>query len=265
MKILTLGPSGSFSSAAARKFDAKAEIFFESTNANVVRTFMKSKQYDYAIIPIENTTNGIVRESLDAMYEYRPKIYSGLTLDIHYCLAAQSAKFSKILSHPQALAQCRDYLYKNYPKIHLEGVASTAYAAELAAESSEFAALVSELAAKEYKLKIIKRKIEDTKNNKTKFLILGRKENPKKQKYTSLVIKPNLDCSGLLLKLLMPFSYLDINLTRIESRPVRGEMGSYLFYLDCEGDFRDPKIKEVVKILNTGSLAQEVYLFGSYS
>lgn len=265
MKILTLGPDTSFSSEAARRFNKKAELYFESTNANVVESFTKSKKYDYAVIPIENTTHGIVRESLDAMYQYRPKIYGGLSLDIHYCLSSKSKKFQKIVSHPQALAQCRDFLHKNYPKLSLEGVASTAYAAEMAAGDDAFAAIVSPLAAKHYKLKVIKKKIEDSKNNMTKFLILGRKENPKKQKYTSMVIKPNTDCSGLLLKVLMPFNYLDINLTRIESRPIRGQVGDYLFYLDCEGDFRDAKLIELIKILKTGKIAQEIYVFGSYS
>ncbi len=263
MKILTLGPKGTYSNIAALKFNKKAEISYVDSISHAFTNFKKIK-CNFLLTPIENTTYGTVRETFDNLYESDLKIYAAIDLPIHHVLASKANKFQIICSHEQALAQCRTFLSQTYNDCVLKITASTAEAALLASKNENFAAVVSLETAKFYKLKIIAENIEDFQNNTTKFWIIGRKFNEKKQKYTSMVIRPKSDASGILLKILMPFNYLGINLTRLESRPVKGVNGQYLFYLDCEGDFRDKKLLELKKIFETGDLVKEFRIFGSY-
>lgn len=263
MKILTLGPKGTYSNIAALKFNKNAEIFYADSLADVFGNFQKMK-FDFLVTPVENTIHGTVREAFDNLYESDCKIYAAIDLPINHVLASKSTKFKIICSHEQALAQCRKFLVSKYKDYELKIVSSTAEAAVLASENEDCAAITNIETAKLYKLKVISENIEDFQNNKTKFWVIGRKFNEKKQKFTSMVIKPNSDASGILLKLLMPFNYLGINLTRLESRPMKGSNGEYLFYLDCEGDFRDKKLIELQKIFETGDLVKEFRIFGSY-
>src|SRR3989339_290589 len=260
MKILTLGPNGTYSSIASKKAFPKAQIEFADTVSHVFDEFKKNK-YDALVAPVENTIYGTERETFDNLYESNLKIYNSIDLEIHHCLASQDKNFKIIASHIQALSQCKNFLNKNYSKIKLFKTSSTAEAALLAQKNSDYACITNEETAKKYNLKIIHKNIQDFKNNKTKFWIISKKYNPKKQKFTSIVIKPNTDCAGLLLKLLMPFNYLNINLTRLESRPAKGENGKYLFYIDFEGDFRDQKSVELLKILKTGEVVEELKVF----
>ncbi|OGJ52085.1 hypothetical protein A2335_04080 [Candidatus Peregrinibacteria bacterium RIFOXYB2_FULL_32_7] len=265
MKIITLGPRGTYSHLAVQKFNKKAEVFFENTISEVLRIFKVKKNYDFAIVPFDNIIGGIVSETFDAMYDFDLKIYDSLDLEIHHCLASKKRKFDKICAHSQALVQCKNFISKKYPKIILQATDSNASAGILAQQDDKIAAILSYEGAKMYDLKIRHKNIEDFKGNKTKFWMIGKKANLKKGKFTSMMILPRCNRAGVLLKLLTPFNYLDISLTKLSSRPASGRAGEYIFYIECEGDIRDQKLQELLKILKTGDLIEELKIFGSYN
>lgn len=269
MKIATLGPKGTFSEQAVNYYlkDAgkKAEIIF-SSNISDVFNLVNNDIAEYGVVPLENLIDGSIGETLDLLYHSNLFVISEIIIKIHHCIASTSNSLKEIknvMSISKALNQCLGFIRKN--RLATIESLSTAEAMRLVSEKkqNDLAAIGPEIAAKEYRLKILQKNIEDKKNNVTRFVVISKEKNKKgKGEYkTSMVIHPTKDRPGLLRDLLESFSKRNINLTKIESRPTKLKLGEYLFYVDIEGHEEDLKIKEAFKEIE--KLAT-IKVFGSY-
>ncbi len=219
----------------------------------------------YGVVPIENSTEGTVSRTLDMFIESEVQIGGEIMMRISHDLLSLDGRpegISKIYSHPQALGQCRKWLRKNYPSVPLVETSSTAKAAQMAAEDPSAGAIASPLAARLYGLRVVKSQVEDYFHNYTRFLVLGRQcaERTGKDK-TSILISIS-HAPGALYRVLKNFSERGINLTKIESRPVRDRAWEYVFFIDFEGHQRDEPITGLLKELKESTLF--LRFLGSY-
>lgn len=202
---------------------------------------VQNKQTDYCLVPVENSIEGSVRMTLDTLaHDVDLKIDMELIWQVHNQLLAKDkiAKITKVISHSQALAQCREYLKKNYPLAELIEVSSTAHAAEIAAaQGRDYAAIASNRSAQLYNLTIIDKNIEDNRDNVTRFIFLSRKtENIISEKPEKMMLICRMDGSkaGSLCDVLEEFAKYKINMTHIESRPTKSGLGNYMFFFEIE-------------------------------
>jgi len=193
------------------------------------------------------------------------QINAEILLEISHDLLSLSGdlgRIRKVVSHPQALAQCRAWLEENLPDIPLVDVASTALAAQMVAEDDTAAAIASEQAGTQYGLKVAKHKIEDNPNNFTRFLVIGRNTPARSGRDKTSVMFSVKDEPGILYRMLEPFSSRGVNLSKIESRPLRKKAWEYIFFLDLEGHIEEPPIREAVEDLRQH--CQFLKILGSY-
>lgn len=264
MIIAALGPKGTYSHMAAMKYSKNAKIIFCEYISDAFE-LARQKKADMAIVPIENSLNGSVYETLDALYSNELRIISELTIPINHCLLSKTKNYKKIISHPQAIGQCLKFL-KTKKGIETINSSSTANAAMQASEDKSLAAIGNELMAKIYGLKIIKKNISDSNLNQTKFLAISKnpKTHPKKEKCkTYMALFTKKDRPGLLFDILSVFRLLNINLTKIESRPSKKKMGQYIFYIEFAGRTDDEEIKKAINHLK--KIVSEAKIFGSYN
>ncbi len=251
MKVATLGPKGTFSHEAVLKvFGEEAEIIFKKTIYDVLELVSK-KRVKYGVVPIENSLGGTVGMTLDSLMKHDVSILEEEVVPIRHNLVVNGQKngVKKIYIHPQTYAQCEAYLNKNYPKVEIIETSSNGKSAEILANSKEKgeAAVIPKIAAEIYKLKVIEENIQDNQFNLTRFLILG-KNGREKTGYdrTSIAIYPQVDRPGLLYDLLGEFAKRKINLTKIESRPSKGKIGDYIFFVDFCGHQDEKLVKEAL-------------------
>ncbi len=265
MKIGVLGPAGSFSEIAAKKYDKKAEIVFFKYIYEIFDAVKKGR-LDEGIVPIENMIEGTVREVLDKLYSTDLKINKQVIVPIRHCLASQSSGFRIISSHPQAIAQCSGFLKKYIEKgIDVRESTSTSAAMELARKEKDVAAIGSEYAAGLNGLNLIARNIENNHDNATSFYVISKEETEsrKKAKYkTHIALHPSEDRPGLLFDILAVFKIQQINLTKIESRPTEKKLGEYIFYIEFDGHQTDKNIQAALVFLR--SIIPTIKIFGSY-
>ena len=260
-----LGPKATFTQMAAiRQFGVSARLVPAKSVSAVFDEVIRGRA-QYGVVPVENSNEGIVSHTLDMFFESDLKIYAEIHVEISQCLLSLSGKMEdvrKICSHPVALAQCRKWLEENLPDVPQVDVSSTALAAQMAAEEGATAALASEVAATLYGLRIIKKKIEDNPNNFTRFLVISKTTpEPSGNDKTSLMFSVR-DEPGILYRMLEPFSKRNINLSKIESRPIKKKAWEYVFFLDLEGHINESAIQEAVEEL--GHYCQFVKQLGSY-
>ncbi len=252
INVAYLGPEGTFTQMAARERFGLATHFIPAANIQDVFQEVEQKRADYGVVPIENSTEGGVAFTLDMLVEADVKVCAEIYLAIHQCLLSQSGRmgqFQRIVSHPQALAQCRRWLLSHCPDVPVEEVASTAQAAQMTAKDSSLAAIASSLAHEFYGLEIVEENIENHAHNITRFLVIGtRFSSPTGDDKTSIVFSVK-DEVGILHRMLDPFAKNKINLTRIESRPLKNKPWEYLFYLDFNGHVEEPGISQALKQL----------------
>ncbi|MBD3360752.1 prephenate dehydratase, partial [Candidatus Peregrinibacteria bacterium] len=223
----------------------------------------------YGIIPIENKLHGTIRETLDALFHENVYIDDEIKIPVHHFLFAlkntKKRDIKRILSHSQALNQCKKYLKKNFPEASLEAFSSTAFATEklLKSKSRYVAVIAPEIAEENKKLKILDKNIEDKKGNSTIFIVI-KKGNvvSKKGKKTSVAFHFSKDSPGSLFTVFKDFADAGINLTKIESRPTKARFGDYIFYLDFEGGTSDPKIRRTLR--NVEKKVAKLKILGSY-
>lgn len=246
-----LGPEATFTHLATLKYFGKStELVPEGTIAKVFEA-VEHRRTDFGVVPIENSTEGVVGATLDCFQDSPLKINGEMTLPVsHHLLGRENLKsIHKIYSHPQALAQCRNWLEQNLPNIAVIEVESTARAAERAAEESHVAGIASEHAAETYGLKILKRNIEDNARNMTRFLILGGQSPSRSGHDKTSILFSVKDQVGVLYHMLEPFYKKKINLTKIESRPLKKKAWQYIFFVDIDGHYEDKKVKEAIQAL----------------
>lgn len=265
-----LGPLGTFTEEAAIKYckdtDIDRKIIPYQTISEVFRA-VRDDKIPEGIVPIENFLNGHVMETLDNLNKNGVKVKRAIVLPIHHCLIAISDvnNIKTIKSHPQALAQCSDYLDKNYPDVERIGTRSTASAMKEITENNlnNVAVIGSESGAKRYGLNILEKKIENNNLNKTMFIVISKEESEKSTKSrTSFVVSPTINKPGLLRSILGIFADENIDLKMIQSRP--DGKGSYIFYIDIEGHIKDENVSKAFEGLNNMLGNSAVKIFGSY-
>jgi len=247
-RIAFLGPRGTNSEEAARfLFTEEEDVFCPYSTIPDCLDAVAEEKIDFAVVPLENSIEGSVTLTLDwLIHKVSLPFLAELAIPIsqHLVVAAKDSlpslsEIKKVLSHPMAIAQCREFLRKNLPDAEIEYVSSTAEAPRLVGENPEepWAAVCSLTATKIYPVKILRGGIEDRKNNYTRFVVVGKKElkspDTERRKTTILVTLPS-DFPGALYQVLAAFAWRKINLSRIESRPTKTGLGNYHFVIDIE-------------------------------
>ncbi|MFZ5634930.1 MAG: prephenate dehydratase [Bacillota bacterium] len=268
-KVGYLGPRGTFTEAAARKYrgNDRVELVCRHSLPEIVAA-VKSGQLDEAVVPLENSTEGAVNQVLDLVAQVPGIMFCGeVIMNIHHNLlvrpGTEKSRISRVLSHPQALAQCREYLARELPGRETEETASTARAAAIVAASREpWAAIGTRLAAGNYGLEVLAEGIQDCAENATRFIVLGRNDADCSPRCRTSLIVAVKDRPGALYVVLREFALRDINLTRIESRPVKKRLGQYLFFMDLEGHRSEAAVSGAIEAI--AGKAAWLKILGSY-
>jgi prephenate dehydratase len=239
-RIAVLGPAGTFTEAAARRLFKGAMLDYKADVDDVFRSVASGK--GYGVVAIENSLEGSVSKNLEHLMAYDVKICGEVTLDINLCLMKkpESKSIDTILSHPHALAQCRRYLKKHYPKARLQPADSTTAAMQELSTLQNAAAIGPKQGARTYGLKIVDENVQDD-ASQTRFIALSKKGCKKARPTKTSIIYAVKDEPGALYSTLKIFSDAKINLTKIESRPSRRKLGEYVFYVDFENGILDAK------------------------
>ena len=265
IKVAYLGPKGTFTHLAGRRKLGSSAEFIPLRSIKGVFQEVCRGEVNFGVVPVENSSEGVVNHTLDMFLESTATIYGEISQEINHHLLSKATTLEEIktiYSHSQALAQCRNWIEENIPGPSIIEVSSTGRAAELAVDDPTTAAIASDLAAELYGLNVLGRHIEDSLNNYTRFLVLSNhaSERTKKSK-TSLMIHTK-DRPGGLCDLLRPFATHGINLTRIESRPSRQKAWEYVFFVDIDGHVDDEPVAKTLCELEMQTLGMK--LLGSY-
>ncbi|HET8704795.1 MAG TPA: prephenate dehydratase [Pseudomonadales bacterium] len=266
MRIAFFGPEGSFTHAAAQKhFGHAVELVPLATIDEVFRE-VESGAAHYGVVPVENSTEGVVNHTLDTFMDSSLKINGEVELRIHHHLltsdVTQPAAITRIYSHQQSLAQCRKWLDAHFPKAERIPVSNNAEAAKRVKGEWNAAAIAGEIAGEMYGLQFHARNIEDYPNNTTRFLIIGPKPAGRSGDDKTSIIVEARNKPGALFQLLEPFHRHNISLTRIETRPSKTSTWSYVFFIDFEGHEQDDIVKDILHELEKEAV--ELKLLGSY-
>lgn len=251
-EVSYLGPEATFTHLAGVKYFGQSARYKSMESIDEVFNEVEKQRVEYGIVPVENSIEGAVFSTLDSFMKYNVSICGELHLPITHNLVCRSGNMEDIqtvASHSQPLAQCREWLRKNMPNIPTLPVFSTGAAAQMAANNPNIGAISSELAIKTYDLQVVVKGIEDYQGNTTRFLVIG-PQSPSRsgQDKTSLLLGV-ADRPGSLNEVLTVLSAKNINLAKIESRPIKGKQWKYLFFMDMLGHMDDPVIKEGCSIL----------------
>ena len=261
MEAITLGPAGTYSHRAAGAV-ADEVIFSESVTA-IVET-VADGEYRRGVVPIENSIEGSVTETLDALADYEVSVVEEIVTPIRHALIARSPEFDVVASHSQALAQCRSFLEAEYPDATLEAVASTARGVEHAREDASVAAIAHPDNAGD-DLQVLAEDIQDRDSNATRFFAIApADEGSDAGGKSTVVVNPNANYPGLLLELLEAFADRDINLSRVESRPTGDRLGDYLFHIDFEAGLYERHARDAVEDVEEIAADGWVRRLGSY-
>ncbi len=267
MSVAYLGPEGTYTEAATVK--QFGHFVQTSPMASIDEVFreVESSDCNYGVVPVENSTEGMVNHTLDCLLNTTLRVCAEVELSIHHALmraksAAPELAITRIVSHAQSLAQCRAWLDQHYPGVPRAAVASNAEAAKQAAADPNLLAVAGEMAADRYDLRLLATRIEDNPNNKTRFLVLGKQYvGPSGHDKTSILVSVKNE-PGALLRVLSPFEANHIGLTRIETRPARSGDWSYVFFIDFDGHETQSEAEAALR--EVSNVALEVRVLGSY-
>ena len=270
LRLAYLGPAGTYSEQAALHYVAaaglEAALAPAPSNTAAIQAVAEGRA-DEAVAPIENSLEGSVTEVLDVLiHQVDLRIRREVVLPIEHCLLAPAGRSLEsvrvVLSHPQALAQCRGYLQRRLPAARTEAALSTVQAVEEALERDGAAAIAPRRAAEIYDVVVLAEGIQDDARNRTRFVVLGHDDAPPSgDDKTSLAFNLE-DRPGALVRVLQRFAEASINLTKIESRPAREALGVYVFLVDLHGHRRDPAVAAALEQVQT--LTTRLKIFGSY-
>lgn len=269
LTIAYLGPSGTYTEAAAvKQFGHFAQTRAVASIDEVFRE-VEAESVHYGVVPVENSTEGMVNHTLDCFMTSQLNICAEVELPIHHALMVNSAAdadqpITEILSHAQSLAQCRGWLDVNYPNAERTAVSSNAEAAQQVAnrKGEPLAAIAGGVAGERYSLRVLANSIEDHPDNKTRFLVIGRQlVGPSGNDKTSILVSTRNE-PGALYQVLEPFHEHGISLSRIETRPARSGDWSYVFFIDMEGHKSEPAVQRA--LAGVEKVAIEVRILGSY-
>ena len=263
-----LGPAGTFTEEALRGLDIDDIEHVPCATIDQVFSTVERGRADAGIIPIENSVEGSVNATLDALaFDSSLMIHREFVLDIRHALIVAPGvglrDITCVTSHPQATAQCRRWLATNLPSVPIEAANSTADAAQRAVAEPGVAAVGTRLAAELHGGEILEESIEDFADNKTRFVVVGRKKADRTgDDKTSLALFMHEDKPGALLMILSEFAYGSVNLTKIQSRPTKQVLGEYMFFVDLAGHAEDADVALALACLRLK--LREVKVLGSY-
>ena len=265
LKVAFLGPVATFThQACIQYFGLSGSLIPKKEIADVFEDVEKGRA-DFGVVPIENTAEGVVTHTLDMFVTSDLKVCAEVMFEVSLALLNKSGKvgdIERLCSHPHAIGQCKGWVKENLPDVQLVEVSSTAKAAELAGVEPEAAAIASSAAAELYNLRVIEKNIQDTANNYTRFLVIGKKSAEKTGCDKTSILFAIKDSPGALFKMLAPFADRGINLTKIESRPLKTKAWEYLFFVDMDGHITEKKLAEAVGGLESSAMFLKV--LGSY-
>lgn len=251
MQIAYLGPEGTFTQQAALKhFGHSVNCLSQASIADVFRE-VEAGGAHYGVVPVENSTEGVVTHTLDSFIDSSLNICGEVALRIHhhFLVTEGSVQPKKVYSHAQSLAQCRQWLDANWPGIERIAVSSNAEAARRASKDNDAAAIASEAAAELYGLQVATANIEDMPDNTTRFLIIGKQETDiSGEDKTSLLVASKNE-PGALYHVLAPFHEQGVSLTRIETRPSKSGTWNYVFFIDLEGHKNQEKVESAMSLV----------------
>jgi chorismate mutase/prephenate dehydratase len=229
-----------------------------------VFTEVSKHRADYGVVPVENSTEGVVTHTLDMFVDSDLKIVAQIVLPVQHCLLSKCRRerIKKLFIHPQSLGQCRAWVQANLPRAEIIETSSNARSAELAAAERNSAAIAGVLASEKYNVPILEYDIQDNAANATRFLVLGRQCSPPTGKDRTSIMFSIADRVGALYRSLTPFRRYRLNMTKIESRPSKRKAWEYFFFVDCDGHMEDSKVAKALKML--GEQCSYVKVLGSY-
>ncbi len=267
IKVAFQGERGAFSEVASKKFIGKNAMPVACSSFASLFDMVEKGKTKYGVIPIENSLIGSIHKNYDLLLERNLKVIGETYLRINHCLIAAKkvpvSKIQRVFSHPAALDQCRDF-FDAHPTVAPISYYDTAGAVKMLSESGLYnaGAIASPYAAEIYKMHIIRKSIEDEKSNFTRFLLLAKKEVVVKGKTKTSIVFSMKNEPGVLYKALSVFALRDIDLSKIESRPLRKKAWEYHFYVDIEGSVKEERVKKALDHL--GEITHFIKILGSY-
>ena len=269
-KYAYLGPAGTFTQAALLQITNPDDLLTPYANVTAALDAVRNGECTKALVPIENSVEGVVARTLDELAMGKPLVITAeTTLPVSFALmslpATEKANIKSIATHPHAESQCRSFIAKNFPHAEVIETASTAAAAQGLAAGKYDAAIASPAAAKNYGLKVIAENIGDNENAITRFVLVeapGEQPKATGTDRTSLAVFIAIDHAGAILEILTEFAKHDVNLSFIQSRPTGRELGHYHFIIDAQGHIDDPAVAAAVKGLR--NICEDIRFLGSY-
>jgi chorismate mutase/prephenate dehydratase len=267
LRVAYFGPQASWTHLAARRHFGEAAEYVSSPTVGDVFRDVEGGRAELGVVPVENSSEGMVARTLDLLVESPLSICAEVTLPVRHCLLArpgtERSAVRRVAAHPQALAQCRQWLAAHLPGVATIEEASNSSAAKRAAEEAGTAAIAAEAAAATYRLHVVDRGIQDETGNVTRFLVLAPHDStePSGDDKTSLVMSVR-DEVGILARMLRPFAQHGIDLIKIESRPLRERPWEYYFFLDLKGHRREARVARALEAARRRAL--RLRILGSY-
>lgn len=267
LRVAYLGPEGTYSELAAHQHFGSQVEFVPVSNIAAIFDAVEKNQVELGVVPFENSTEGIVGQAIDAFVASPLRIVGERQLDIRHALLGHGQGLSqvrRVLAHPQALAQCRHWLEQHLPHAELREVSSNAAAAQQAARNKTSAAIASAETAKRYGLQVVEEGIQDLSRNVTRFVVVGAEEQvaPVAGEKISILFSVKNEV-GVLAKILAPLGRAGIDVLKIESRPKRGHLWDYIFFMDLCGDLEDRNVARAVSAIRKHCVWLKV--LGSYA
>jgi len=263
-----LGPAGTFTEAALNKVTCDTDKKIPYINVTAALDAVRSGEADFALVPIENSVEGVVARTLDELANGEPLTISGevtLAVTFDFMVKAGTKAINRIGTHPHAEAQCRAYLSINYPHAEIITTNSTSAAAEMVAKGELDAAIASTAASEHFNLEVLASNVGDNTAAVTRFIAAqkpGYIPEPTGNDRTSLVVYIDIDHAGALLEILTVFAKYNVNLTFIQSRPTGRELGHYHFVIDVEGHINDEAVAKSMAELRV--ICDDIRFLGSY-
>ena len=265
LDVAYLGPEGTFTQQAVLKHFGNAVKAIPEATINDIFTTVENGGCQFGVVPVENSTEGVISYTLDRFLASPLKMCGEVEIQVHQNLMGlgeDRKQITEIYSHQQSLAQCRQWLEKNFPAVKLTAVSSNAEAARLASININAAAVAGRPAAELYHLNIMEKNIEDEPNNTTRFIIIGKQSSASTgSDKTSLVVSTG-NQPGALHRILEPFARFGIGMMHIESRPSRQGLWEYVFFIDIEGHSDDEQVAKALDQLKDN--VSMLKLLGSY-
>lgn len=265
ISVSYLGPAGTFSHRASlNKFGTSSELKPVDTIPDVFAVVERGEA-NYGVVPVENSTEGVVPYTLDMFSQTRLKVCAEVFVPVDHHLATRAETLKdvkRLYAHPQSFAQSRNWLREHLPRIEVVDVTSNSKSAQMAAVDSEGAAICTDIAAEIYKVPVLAAHIEDSPHNRTRFLVIGQNEPQPSGKDKTSIFFSVRHKAGALLRAMAAFDSYDINLTMIESRPTKQMPWEYVFFIDFQGHVQEERVAHALKLLEEQSLF--VTVLGSY-